>query len=105
MPQKAYLSTISPRWPIERQHSILDLPVGTTTVYQDRVKLRRGQDLKPELLKDRAELLRPTARRNGSESIFVASLAVLAVNADDLNVVLAQAAERGATIRDVHAKL
>jgi hypothetical protein len=101
----AYLSTVSPKWRLDKQAELLDeyslTNRITPTFYRDELKLRRGQHLSSDMLRERAVMLRPTTRA-GRFTILVASIAVLATNADDFLVVLARAAEHGASICDIH---
>ena len=101
---KAYISNLSPQWPVRRQHEILASMEGAVTIFSDELKASERRGYRIDGLKDRQQMLRPTTR-NGEQIIFVASLAVLARNAEDLMVVLAQASERNATIRDLTAKI
>lgn len=97
MSQKSYISNISPLWPVERQMETLSGLLGSNTFFQDELKPYKR---KPEYLKERAQMLRPTAR-NGGDTIYVASLACLALDAEDLMSVVTQANARGSTIRAI----
>ena len=95
MADKAYISNISPAWTIE-QHLVL-MPAGVD-VYRDEVKPRHRQAHQIASLEQRASILRPTNRRR-AETIYVASLAVLAWGEPDFRAVLTAAGARGATIK------
>lgn len=101
MSQKAYISDICKRWPLNEQLAAIKA-AGIGSVYQDELNLKRGQYLKPDLLTERAILLKPSSR-NGNTTIVVQSLGVLACNTEDLMNVLDLAAERGAAIYDLSA--
>lgn len=97
---RAYLSTLSPRWPIERQEAVHaektpgwpDVPV-----YVDKLSARQRMAHQARDLKERASLLRPSGRCDG-EVIYVASMAVLAIGAEDFMAVCAAASERQSSI-------
>ena len=99
---RVYISNISKLWPVERQREVLANAEGTAklSVYEDKLTRRGLQARTPDLLEERADMLRPTSRKTG-ETIYVASLAVLAFGAADLVNVLAAAAARRATIEVV----
>lgn len=103
MSQKAYTSNICTKWPIVGQDAAINKYIGnepiTVVMYSDTV---HPYGRKPEFLKERANMLRPTAR-NGHSTIVVHSLACLAFDPDDLANVLTLAGDRGAEIRDLHA--
>lgn len=101
MSQKLYKSTICQQWPISRQDEVFAAVYYDKfpPVFQDIVKPYKR---KPEFLTDRANMLRPTSRRN-DDAFVTASLACLAFDADDLLCVLTAAGERGASIIDLSA--
>ncbi|MCX7177994.1 MAG: hypothetical protein NTX56_04220 [Proteobacteria bacterium] len=102
MAERHYISNIALGWPVEDQVAML---AGMGPQYQDHIgptlrKFRRASDLKK-----RADMLRPTTRKGGTETIHVAGFPVLAWNATDFTAVLAAAAARGATIHSVSTGL
>ncbi|GAC1508465.1 MAG: hypothetical protein NVS1B6_15860 [Steroidobacteraceae bacterium] len=101
MAVRAYLSTLSKRWPIERQEAEHATKTpgwpGDVIVYRDKLSSRALMAHSVSSLKERASLLRPSSRRDG-EVIYVASLAVLAIGANDFMDVCAAALARGAAI-------
>ena len=99
---KTYISNLSPLWTIKRQEAILEGIEGTRFCDELESSERRGFRLNG--LPDRESMLRKT-NRSESQVIQVASIAVLARNAEDLMFVLAEASERNATIRDLSAKI
>jgi len=100
--QKAYISNLSPVWPVSRQEAIL---AGIdATIYRDELPSAERRGYRVDGLPERGQMLRPSSREAG-QIIFVASIGVLARNAEDLMLVLAQIAERKATIRDLSAKI
>ena len=99
MGARIYISNLSKAWPEARQREVLK-PVtegSNLPEYRDQLTRRGLQSRKPELLEERADMLRPTSRRSG-ETIYCAALGVLAVSPADLASVLAAAAARRATI-------
>lgn len=98
MKRKKYLANILRQWPIEAQRTALaNVPTPVET-YEDALKPLALKAHSPADLKERAELLRPTGRRNSEETIYVASLGVLAWQAEDFMAALGAAAKRGATV-------
>jgi hypothetical protein len=73
-------------------------PGGPVEHYQDDLKPRALKAHSPADLKERAELLRRTSRRGGAETIYVASLGVLAWVAEDFMASMGAAAARNATV-------
>jgi hypothetical protein len=95
--KKAYLSEVSPWWTMERQETALaDVLLGAR-VFRDVLDVRACRSHQPASLVQRAAMLRTTTR-GGSETIHVASLAVLAWGEDDMRAVLAAMAARGAVL-------
>lgn len=96
---RAYLSNISPHWPFPKQEAALAavVPNGSPT-YRDTLSIARRKAHVAADLTQRTAMLRRTTRQADNETIYVASLAVLAWTADDLTGVLAAAAERHATV-------
>jgi hypothetical protein len=102
MTNRAYLSNLSPAWPISRQEELLATalpgwPKGVT-VHRDIMKARDRQAHQTDRLVERAKLLRPSSRPSG-ETIWLAALPVLAWGANDLLACLTLAASRNATVR------
>ena len=94
---KVYLSNISPLWPIERQEAALCDVLTGATVFREILPTRDRRAHRPAALIKRNEMLRVT-RRPAGETIYLASLAVLAWSADDLAQCLAAAMARNATV-------
>ena len=104
MPAKAYISNIATGWPVERQEALLAKHVPgwpAVTIYRDILDARTRQAHQPGDLVNRAAMLRPTGRQREGETIYVASLVVLAWGKDDFAEVLTLAARRGAAIWSV----
>lgn len=99
---RTYLSNISPLWPVKRQREMLASLGNDTIEFCDELHPDERRGYRVDGLFQRTQMLRPTTR-NGAMTIAVASLGVLARNAEDLLAVIGLAAERGATIRDVNA--
>lgn len=98
MKRKKYVSNILRQWTVEAQREALaDVP-GPVEGYEDVLAPRTLKAHSPADLKERAELLRKTGRRRGDETIYVASLGVLAWVAEDFMACMAAAAARNATI-------
>lgn len=66
--------------------------------YQDDLKPRALKSHSPVDLKERAELLRRTNRKQGAETIYIASLGVLAWVAEDFMAAMGAAAARNAAV-------
>lgn len=100
MKYKSYAANILWQLPMREQLLLLaKAPTGPTIEhYQDDLKPRALRAHSPSNLKERAALLSPTARKRGEETIYVASLGVLAWVAEDFMDCLAAAASRNATI-------
>lgn len=98
MKRKIYLSNILRHWPIEAQRKALAHIPKPVEIYEDVLKPRALKAHSPADLTGRAELLRPTARRNAAEVICVASLGVLAWVAEDFMMAMAAAAKRNAVV-------
>lgn len=96
MKRKVYRSNILRHWPIAAQRDATAHVIGE--VYEDVLKPRALKAHSPADLKERAELLRPTGRRRGDETIYVASLGVLAWVAEDFMACMGAASARGATV-------
>jgi hypothetical protein len=100
MINRTYTSNLSPRWPFNKQEALFRTldgwPMGYTALRDDLdVRARRAH--KTSTLVGRASLLRPSRRSDG-ETIYVASLAVLAWSVGDLLAVLTAAGMRGAAV-------
>ena len=101
---RAYISTIAPGWTIERQEALLAERVPgwpRVTVYRDEPTARQRQAHQASGLLQRAAMLRSTKPRPGGETIYCATLAVLAQGKVDFLAVLDAARARGATILPV----
>ena len=100
MEKKAYLSTLSAAWPIERQREKLGTRIAD---YVDVMhpatlaRIRAGTLTPDKALRQRGDMLRPSSRKEG-EIIEVASLVCLAVNTADFLAVVAAAGARRAVI-------
>ena len=80
MAVKAYISNISPLWPVERQEAMLSAAVpgypDKVAVFRDELPPSDRQGHRKAALSARAEMLRPTTRKI-DEVIVVAALPVL----------------------------
>ncbi len=100
LPARAYLSNINSMWPFRRQERVLAERVPgwpNVSVYRDEITPRQRQAHSPAALAGRAQMLRPSAR-NGGDTIYVASLAVLAWDGADFDAVMEALAQRAATV-------
>lgn len=99
MKHKFYASNILRQWPMRDQLlKLATVPDGPVEHYQDDLKPRALKAHSPADLKERAELLRRTARKGSAETIYVASLGVLAWVGGDFLDCLAAASARNATV-------
>ena len=101
MAVRAYISNIAPGWPVARQEAMLaDWVPGwpNVTVFRDILDARTRQAHQSVDLVNRAAMLRPIGRQREGETIYVASLAVLAWSKNDFVDVLEAAKRRGAFI-------
>lgn len=98
---KTYISNLSPLWPMSRQEVILNGVEGTK--YRDELDASERRGFRLNGLEQRDIMLRRSSRHE-DQVIQVASLACLARNSEDLMLVLTNAAERNATVRDMSAK-
>ncbi len=98
MSKCAYLSDISPWWTMERQETALADVLPGATIYRDHLDARARRAHDPASLQARAGLLRPTQALARDETIYVASLAILAWSEDDMRAVLNAIASRGAKL-------
>lgn len=102
MTARAYLSNLSKLWPLERQEALhAERTPGwpdDVTVYRDKLGPTLLKAHAPSSLADWANLLRPTSRRPNGETIYLASLAVLAWESEDFMGALAAAAKRHAAV-------
>lgn len=103
MSLRTYISNLSKAWPEADQRTAIReaiervQPGAKPPEYRDWLSRRGLQARTPDLLEERADMLRPTSRR-GSETIVVAALGCLAVSPADLATVIALASARRATI-------
>jgi hypothetical protein len=100
MINRTYTSNLSPRWPFDKQEALLRTLDGWPKGYaalRDDLDVRARRAHKAASLVGRASLLRPSRRSDG-ETIYVASLAVLAWSVGDLLAVLTAAGMRGAAV-------
>lgn len=113
MNQSAYLSNISPLWPLERQEKALATALpgwpNGVRVFRDVLDVRARRGHHPDSLVQRAAMLRPSTRNASTEAstetITLPSLAPLAWTMDDAMRALSLAASRGATVRVLDADL
>ena len=100
---RTYVSNLSKAWPEAVQRGVIReavrrvQPGADPPEYRDWLSRRGLQARTPDLLEERADMLRPTSRRGG-ETIVVAALGCLAVSPADLASVIALASARRATI-------
>lgn len=90
-------------WSIEAQETALAAAglLNRDSLYRDVLPANRAQrpaQVHAEWLIERTNLLRPTGRKNGMDTIYVATMLALGVREADLAKILAAAAERGSTI-------
>ena len=95
---KVYLSNILRQLPLDAQRKALVGVAPHVETYEDVLKPRQLKAHSPADLRERGELLRKTARRRGDETIYVASLGVLAWVAEDFMACMGAAAARNATV-------
>ncbi len=98
MPDKAYISNILKVWTPAAQQELLDSVGEKLTVYQDDLRPGQRKHKDPAALAQRADMLRPTSRRNRDETIYVAALGLLAWDLRDFGRCLAATQARGSTI-------
>ena len=98
MTVKVYLSEVSAFWTFERQEAVLAAVLPGAKVFRDVLDRRVRRAQSPASLLDREKLLRSTSSPDLDETVYVASLAVLAWSLDDLRTVLAVLARRGARL-------
>lgn len=98
MKRKIYLSNILRQWTLDAQRKALAGVPPPVERYEDVLKPRALKAHSPADLTERAELLRRTSRRRGAETIYVASLGVLAWQAEDFMACMGAAAARHATV-------
>jgi hypothetical protein len=108
MRNRAYISNIAKTWPVPAQEALLSGVVPDwpdASIYRDVLvpAKRRGQSR--EAMEARASMLRETRRKPIGETIYVASLPVLAWDVSDLTACLAAARARAATVIAVDAGL
>lgn len=97
MKQKTYASNILRQWSISAQRTEL-AKIRGADAHEDVLRPGALKAHSPEALKDRAQLLRKTSRRNNQETITVVSLGVLAWVAEDFMACMGAAAARGAIV-------
>ena len=101
MVARAYISNIAMGWPVKRQTDLLATHVAgwpNVPTYCDMLDARTRKTHSPTDLTQRAVMLRPTARHRDTETIYVASFAVLAWGKDDFAAVMEAVEKRGATL-------
>ena len=94
---KAYISNISPAWPVERQEAMIAAAAPTAPIFRDILDARDRRAHQPDRLVQRAMLLRPTRRRGGV--FLAASPAVVDWTAEGLLTCVTEALARGASVR------
>jgi hypothetical protein len=105
---RAYISNISPLWPVEQQEAALKAalpgwPDGVM-IFRDVLDTRARRAHRISSLIERADMLRASTRRSPG-SIYLASLAPLAWTAEDLMECLSLAAAKNATVHVLDAGL
>lgn len=98
MPDRAYIRNGVPGWPPEKQEAALRAAGFDGPIYRDEMSRAHLRGRNIASLKERAKMLRPTARTT-PEVIWVASFLCLALNPVDLTEVLAAAVARNATVK------
>ena len=91
---RAYISTISPSWSLDRQREVLK---GCEDIYCDDLTKAQRHRRRTDELKDRARLLRPTSRTEPGV-VYIAAWICFAWDSDDLLIAVGQAAARRDTI-------
>jgi hypothetical protein len=91
---RAYISTISPSWPLDRQREGLK---GCEDIYCDDLTKAQQKRRRTDELKDRARMLRPTSRTEPG-IVYIAAWICFAWDSDDLLIAAGQAAARRDTI-------
>ncbi len=105
MKRKVYLSNILRHWPIAAQQAALaKVPLPYET-YEDVLPPRHLKAHSPAAMTERAMLLRTTSRRGAEETIYVASLGVLAWTAEDFMACLGAAGARNAAVEVMESGL
>jgi hypothetical protein len=101
LPVTVYISNVFPWWTIERQKAILASAVpgwpSDVAVFEDDINTRQRRNREVDRLTDRSEMLRPTSRKE-PDTIYLASLAVLAWEENDLRTVVETIMGRDGTI-------
>jgi hypothetical protein len=98
---RAYLRDGVPGLPIEQQEAMLKAAgVDLAGAYIDRLNKAQVKRREPDSLTDRAQMLRPTARKM-AEVIYVAGLRVLGWTMADTSRSLAAAGRRSASVHAV----
>lgn len=97
MKRKTYASNILRQW-LMRDQLLALAKVSHAEHYQDDLRPAALKAHSPADLKERGELLRKTSRKRGDETIYVASLGVLAWVGGDFLDCLAAASARNATV-------
>lgn len=102
MPDRVYLSNLSPLWKWLKQEKLLDERVPDwrdgCVVFRDDLDSAQRQAHQTDVLVGRFNALFRTTTRKRPEKLYVASLAVLAWTAEDMLACLTAAAARMATI-------
>lgn len=99
MTDKTYASNLATAWSIERQDALFkrrvpDWPKSASR-YKDELSAAKRKALDAAGLIERGDLVRATRRR---DTVYVASLACLAVHEDDLTGILLTIGSRGGTV-------
>jgi hypothetical protein len=104
---KAYISNISPRWPVDRQVEMLRAAIPGwprgVTIFRDELDVAERKAHRKNDLAERNAMLRGSSRSMGA--VYMASLAVLDWSADGLVPAITLALSRGATLRVLDADL
>lgn len=98
---KAYLSNVSPAWPIKRQEELLRQAIPDWQAADVRRDVLDSQQLmahRPSSLRQLERLLKPASFKR-ADTVMVASFAVLGWRPEDLLTRLIAAAARGFTVR------
>ncbi len=98
MKRKIYLSNILRHWPVEAQRKALAGVEKPHETYEDILKPRHLKAHAAAALTERGMALRPTSRKGHEETIYVASLGVLAWVAEDFMAALGAVAARNASV-------
>jgi hypothetical protein len=101
LPIKAYLSDLFSPLPISWQETVLAAHVpgwpSEVAIFRDVLSRSERRRQSPEALVDRGEMLRPTKRQD-SDTIYLASLTVIAWDENDFRNIMHEITSRGSVV-------